>query len=280
MICQDYFDYTRCIPVYRMSSEKFSLRWNDFEANMGKAFKELREDQDFFDVTLAFEEEQIQAHKVVLAACSPFLRKLFKRNHHQHPLLYLKGVTYHNACSLLDFMYHGQVQIAEEELDLFLTIAEELQIKGLTQKKHSSPLSTNYSTPALIKEEKQARASTHPIVISGQTKKVKGSTSFNSFNQRHDDDNIQEIPQAIDITNVKIEQKYTATSSAIDLDQQDVTNIYPEEEDPTNFQDWSVDEEVEPGDGSIFDAAMVSDSLLHGGCLSFRESSIFICSSF
>jgi hypothetical protein len=55
-------------------AEKFCLRWNDFERNVSTALSELREDKDFFDVTLACEDEQIQAHKVILGACSPFFR--------------------------------------------------------------------------------------------------------------------------------------------------------------------------------------------------------------
>ena len=54
-----------------MASEKFCLRWNDFENNMNSAFKELRDDNDFFDVTLAYDDEQIQAHKVILSAAVP-----------------------------------------------------------------------------------------------------------------------------------------------------------------------------------------------------------------
>ena len=73
------------------SSEKFCLRWNDFERNISGSFQELRNDKDFFDVTLACDDEQIKAHKVILAACSPFFRTLFRRNKHDYPLLYLKA---------------------------------------------------------------------------------------------------------------------------------------------------------------------------------------------
>ena len=47
------------------SSEKFCLLRNDFERNLSGAFQELREDKDFFDVTLACDDEQIKAHKVI-----------------------------------------------------------------------------------------------------------------------------------------------------------------------------------------------------------------------
>jgi hypothetical protein len=46
------------------ASEKFCLKWNDFETNISGAFRELREEKDFFDVTLACDDSQIQAHKV------------------------------------------------------------------------------------------------------------------------------------------------------------------------------------------------------------------------
>jgi hypothetical protein len=116
------------------SAEKFCLRWNDFESNISSAFRELREDKDFFDVTLACEDsDQIQAHKVILSACSPFFRTVLRRNRHDHPLLYLKGVKYLDLVAVLNFMYHGEVNVAQEELNSFLAVAEDLRVKGLTQ---------------------------------------------------------------------------------------------------------------------------------------------------
>jgi len=116
-----------------MSSEKFCLRWNDFESNISCAFRELREDKDFFDVTLACDEEQVQVHKVILSACSNFFKSLLRRNPHNHPLFYLKGVKYSDLLCVLNFMYHGEVNVAQEDLNSFLAVAEDLQVKGLTQ---------------------------------------------------------------------------------------------------------------------------------------------------
>ena len=120
------------------SSEKFCLRWNDFETNISAAFRELREEKDFFDVTLACDDDQLQAHKVILSTCSPFFRNILRRNPHQHPLLYLKGVSYSNLQSVLNFMYHGEVSVAQEELNSFLSVAEDLRVKGLTQNQSGS----------------------------------------------------------------------------------------------------------------------------------------------
>jgi len=130
-----------------MSAEKFCLRWNDFEANISSAFRELREDKDFFDVTLACDDDQIQAHKVILSACSPFFRTVLRRNKHEHPLLYLKGVKYIDLVAVLNFMYHGEVNVAQEELNSFLAVAEDLKIKGLTQNGSNETTKSSDPTP-------------------------------------------------------------------------------------------------------------------------------------
>ena len=116
-----------------MANEKLYLRWTDFESNISGALRELREDQGFYDVTLACDEDQIQAHKVILfwlqlsqinsqmfemfliaipefqaqviiAACSPFFRTVLQRNPHSHPLLYLKGVHCARCTALCTFL--------------------------------------------------------------------------------------------------------------------------------------------------------------------------------
>jgi len=143
------------------TSEKFCLRWNDFESNISVAFQELRDDKDFFDVTLACDENQIQAHKVILSACSPFFRTVLKRNKHDHPLLYLKGVKYSDIVSVLNFMYHGEVNVAQEELNSFLAVAEDLKVKGLTQNDSEKPRS-NQSNPRAQNQDPPEKADTKP----------------------------------------------------------------------------------------------------------------------
>ena len=140
------------------TAEKFCLRWNDFESNISSAFRELREDKDFFDVTLACDDDQIQAHKVILSACSPFFRTVLKRNRHEHPLLYLKGVKYIDLVAVLNFMYHGEVNVAQEELNSFLSIAEELKVKGLTQNNGSE----NSQSPSPRPPREQKREPPEP----------------------------------------------------------------------------------------------------------------------
>ena len=87
-------------------SEKFCLKWNDFDKNVSSSFKLLREEKDFFNVSLACEDSgQMEAHKVVLAACSPFFKEVLRRNPHQHPLIYLKGISGPDLEAIVGFIY-------------------------------------------------------------------------------------------------------------------------------------------------------------------------------
>ena len=115
-----------------MNSEKFCLRWNDFETNISSALREIRNENELFDITIACEEEHLQAHKLVLSACSPFFKNILQRYNHTNPnpLIYVKGVKFKDMEAVLNFMYHGEVNVVQEDLNSFLQVAEDLRIKG------------------------------------------------------------------------------------------------------------------------------------------------------
>ena len=144
------------------STDKFCLRWNDFHDNISNTFRELRKDNDFFDVTLAcatFDDstnhhdlsgihrsshKTIRAHKLILSACSVFFKDLLKSMNSGggggtvQPLIYLSGIQFEDLQGILDFMYFGEVNIAQEKLSTFLAVAEELRVKGLSQNETSN----------------------------------------------------------------------------------------------------------------------------------------------
>jgi len=166
-----------------MGSEKFCLRWNDFESNVSSSFSEMRKEKDFLDVTLACEEEQVTAHKLVLSACSSFFRSVLRRYPHQNPLLYLKGVRFIDLQAILTFMYHGEVNVAQEDLNSFLSVAEELRVKGLTQNPSSvadPPASaapaTKVQCPLPAREERERRCSSVREYAGGRARQAEPET--------------------------------------------------------------------------------------------------------
>lgn len=113
-------------------AEKFCLKWNDFKNNVSQSFTKLRKESHFFDVTLvSADQKQLPAHKLVLAACSEFFKAILSENSHSHPLLYIDGVTTEQLHQVLDYIYQGEVNIYQEDLDSFLSIAQKLKLEGL-----------------------------------------------------------------------------------------------------------------------------------------------------
>ena len=91
---------------------------------MAKSWKRIKlrsSFQEFSDVTLVCDDDkQVFAHKVafdafwwqagfvktilmkvILSACSPFFRRILLNNPHQHPLIYLTGVSKHFLTSMV-----------------------------------------------------------------------------------------------------------------------------------------------------------------------------------
>ena len=116
-----------------MTSEKFCLKWNDFQTSITSTFENLKYDTDFTDVTLVCADgQQMEAHKVILASASPFFNNLLKKNKKPHPLIFMRGVKYDELTAVVDFLYCGETNVYQENLDAFLSIAGDLQLKGLT----------------------------------------------------------------------------------------------------------------------------------------------------
>ena len=162
-----------------MNSEKFSLKWNDFQATVSQSLGLLRAEEDFFDVTLVSDDQrQISAHKLVLSACSSFFKNIFKKNLHSHPLLYLGGVSFDNLEFILDYIYQGEVLIFQEQLDGFLETAKKLNITGLIgnddddEPKYSGTKQQQFQTKLDLDQTEQVH-----VVKSQTVEKVEGSNS-------------------------------------------------------------------------------------------------------
>ena len=108
------------------------IAWNDFEINAPNSFRRLWNEKSFTDVTLATSDgHQIKAHKFLLSSCSEFFQNILKENPHQNLLLYLKGINYSELEMILKFIYTGQCELPEDELETFLNGGADLRVKGL-----------------------------------------------------------------------------------------------------------------------------------------------------
>jgi len=198
------------------SSDNFCLRWNDFESNISTSFRELREDSEFFDVTLCCDNgtDIVPAHKVILAACSPLFRKILSRQkNQQNPFLYLKGIRLKELQAVLNFMYHGEVNVAQDSLNNFLAVAEELAVKGLTT--DSKPPTTGPDTPAKKAVAAKRKTSLPPGSSSTPqaAKKPKPSSSQASAPGEDIVDMVEPHLEDVDIKSIKAEPEPSGSGS-------------------------------------------------------------------
>ncbi|XP_037029105.1 modifier of mdg4 isoform X13 [Bradysia coprophila] len=134
--------------------EQFSLCWNNFNSNLSAGFHESLCRGDLVDVTLAAEGQLVKAHRLVLSVCSPYFRKMFTQMPaNQHAFVFLKDVSHAALKDLIQFMYCGEVNVKQDALPTFISTAEALQIKGLTETGEpatpaSSQTPVKVSTPA------------------------------------------------------------------------------------------------------------------------------------
>ena len=224
------------------SSEKFCLRWNDFESNISIAFREIREEKDFLDCTLSCGSRQIQAHKLILSACSPFFRSVLRQNPHQHPLLYLKGVQFTDLQAVLNFMYHGEVNVAQEDLNSFLAVAEDLQVKGLTQgNSKDNNTSTKLKSDHIQNSIKVSESTSRSIKedtresVAGKRPRIAVAAPSNIHKYQEDDD-IQEVMPV-----VKQEPSTTVVESTpVQQYGRDQVAVFQPASEPVTFQENAV----------------------------------------
>ncbi|XP_065372602.1 modifier of mdg4-like isoform X15 [Calliphora vicina] len=143
--------------------EQFSLCWNNFNSNLSAGFHESLCRGDLVDVTLAAEGQFVKAHRLVLSVCSPYFRKMFTQMPaNQHAFVFLKDVSHTALKDLIQFMYCGEVNVKQEALPAFISTAEALQIKGLTDS--DPPQSQTPPEPSTPTPQIQQQIQTSPRV--------------------------------------------------------------------------------------------------------------------
>jgi len=192
-------------------NQDFQLSWGQHQQHSAQALKTLWESEEFLDVTLACDDDQVQAHKVILSAASPFFKKILQRNPHNHPLLYIRGTTKREIVSLLNFIYSGEATVIQDELSTFMALADSLEIQGLVSDESvpEPPKLTdkpNTKMPRLVKKEEKKQKENVGLESVAENRKqekkmktkLKGSMEAReSQNTGKDEDWYQEIQSFI-----------------------------------------------------------------------------------
>ena len=140
---------------------------------MNNAFATFADSHDFTDVTLASEDgHQVEAHKIILATSSPFFQNLLTRNKHSHPLIYMRGVKSEDLEAIVNFLYKGEANVFQDNLDSFLAIAEELKLKGLMGQNYETESESNQ-----LLEDRNVGMKSKPLLKTEQNKSILQNTN-------------------------------------------------------------------------------------------------------
>merc|ERR1719264_2114900 len=133
------------LSIARMdpTSQVFCLRWNNHRNNLLAVFDHLLQTEAFCDVTIACDGASVKCHKMILSACSAYFQQLFMENTCDHPIVFLKDIKYEEIRAILDYMYKGEVNVAQDHLPGLLKVAELLKVKGLVEGDGDKLLNSN-----------------------------------------------------------------------------------------------------------------------------------------
>lgn len=163
-------------------STKFCLKWNNFGRNVTTSFKTLLENEEFVDISLSAEGSTLKAHKVVLSASSSYFRDILQSiSSWQHPVILLRDVPFSDLQGIVEFIYHGEVSIEQDNLQSFLKTAQVLKVKGLTEETTAtgggSSLSHTSSSSTTIQSHNNLSGHQHhhhPLVKEEEEPEIQG----------------------------------------------------------------------------------------------------------
>ncbi|KAJ8982542.1 hypothetical protein NQ317_005544 [Molorchus minor] len=160
------FDEHR-IPVRKENRKYFMMKVgksvrlyaDKYLDNIGSMFGTLYRDELLTDCILHCKDGAAKAHKLILAASSPYFRKIFLEHEEKQTAFIMYGVSVGPLKELLELIYKGSIDIPGDSLNSVFDLAEELQVKGIL----ADDGSTDYASMGL--ELAQNTAALRPIVF-------------------------------------------------------------------------------------------------------------------
>ncbi|KAK8375691.1 hypothetical protein O3P69_008461 [Scylla paramamosain] len=143
-----------------MGDGMLSLYWNNHRATFCHILATLREKERYTDATLACDGKFYPVHKLVLSTCSEYFEKIFEHTPCKHPVIVLKDIKADALEALLNYMYAGYVNVAQNDLARLIKAAETLSIKGLAVPDEPPPGEDNKSNQS--RSGREERTSPQP----------------------------------------------------------------------------------------------------------------------
>lgn len=115
-----------------LEGQTYCLRWNNHKSNLVEILDALIKMECYVDCTIYVDDhKQFKAHRVVLAANSPYFQSILQDVPMDHCSILFPGVKAFEMQALLEYMYTGEVNVTQSQIPRIMKIAEQLEVKGL-----------------------------------------------------------------------------------------------------------------------------------------------------
>ncbi|CAL4161549.1 unnamed protein product [Meganyctiphanes norvegica] len=117
--------------------DDYLIKWGYHQQTIIEALVTFKNSETFCDAQIICNGGVFNVHKLILSACSDYLHQIFENATASFPgisltVIVLQEVSYKQMEYLLEFIYKGQVDICENDIDAFMNTARYLDIKGLS----------------------------------------------------------------------------------------------------------------------------------------------------
>ncbi|OXA52583.1 uncharacterized protein LOC110850857 isoform X2 [Folsomia candida] len=187
--------------------QQYCLRWNNHRSNLLLVFEHLFQTEAFTDVTLACDGSSIKCHKMVLAACSSYFQQLFMENDCRHPIVILKDIKSREIKAILEYMYKGEVNVAQDQLAGLLKAAETLKVKGLVEDNHNV---AGTATPTPPSQSPYQSHSHPPSSVSSNTEFHSTPNTTNTYSKSNN--SVPTTPKYVPNDSPVYDAQYNASS--------------------------------------------------------------------
>lgn len=100
--------------------------FTNYKPTLYKRFAEMFQFKQLTDAILICENQRIHVHKFLLSASSSFFNRMFKKPNMN--ILHIRNVKYADLLTVLEYVYKGEVALAQERVAAFLGAAQNLSI--------------------------------------------------------------------------------------------------------------------------------------------------------
>ncbi|KAM3958484.1 uncharacterized protein ACR2FA_007506 [Aphomia sociella] len=131
-----------------MTSTQFSLLWDSYQKNICSGLSSLQQNGEFVDMTLAADGHHVKVHQFMISLLSPYLKEIIKSIDCKHPVIFLNKISYKTLCYILEYVYTGQANVAQEDIKSLIEAGKALKIKGLEDMSVRHSINTSQTLPS------------------------------------------------------------------------------------------------------------------------------------